>query len=133
INSLVADPGSSDRGTPDPATPDRGVRVLYISPLKALGVDVENNLRAPLTGINRVAARLGREPAEVSVAVRSGDTTPSERARQVRNPPDILITTPESLYLLLTSKAREILGTVDTVIVDEIHALAGTKRGVHLA
>ena len=133
INSLVADSGSSDRAAPDPVTADCGVRVLYVSPLKALGVDVENNLRAPLTGINRVAARLGREPAEVSVAVRSGDTTPSERTRQVRNPPDILITTPESLYLLLTSKAREILRTVDTVIVDEIHALAGTKRGVHLA
>lgn len=141
IDSLVAghgaggdsSGGSSAPGKADRGSSDRGVRVLYISPLKALGVDVENNLRAPLTGINRVAARLGREPAEVSVAVRSGDTTPSERARQVRNPPDILITTPESLYLLLTSKAREVLGTVDTVIVDEIHALAGTKRGVHLA
>ncbi len=126
--------GSDDSGEGSRAdSQPRGVRVLYISPLKALAVDVENNLRAPLTGINRVAARLGKEPATVSVAVRSGDTPPSERARQVRNPPDILITTPESLYLLLTSKAREILGTVDTVIVDEIHALAGTKRGVHLA
>ena len=127
------DSGDSGTDSRDRGQAARGVRVLYISPLKALGIDVENNLRAPLTGINRVAARLGREPAEVSVAVRSGDTTPSERARQVRNPPDILITTPESLFLLLTSKAREILGTVDTVIVDEIHALAGTKRGVHLA
>ncbi|QGS34865.1 ATP-dependent helicase [Corynebacterium xerosis] len=125
--------GDSGTDPRDRGQAARGVRVLYISPLKALAVDVENNLRAPLTGINRVAARLGQDPAKVSVAVRSGDTPSSERARQVRNPPDILITTPESLYLLLTSKAREILGTVDTVIIDEIHAMAGTKRGVHLA
>ncbi|WP_342319279.1 ATP-dependent helicase [Corynebacterium mayonis] len=110
-----------------------GVRVLYISPLKALGVDVENNLRAPLSGIARVAQRLGRDMPDISVAVRSGDTPQAERNRQVRKPPDILITTPESLYLMLTSKAAAILKTVDTVIVDEIHALAGTKRGVHLA
>ena len=110
-----------------------GVRVLYISPLKALGVDVENNLRAPLNGIARVAQRLGRDMPDISVAVRSGDTPQSERNRQLRKPPDILITTPESLYLMLTSKAAGILNTVDTVIVDEIHALAGTKRGVHLA
>ena len=109
-----------------------GVRVLYISPLKALGVDVENNLRAPLNGIARVAQRMGREMPDISVAVRSGDTPQSERNRQLRKPPDILITTPESLYLMLTSKAAAILKTVDTVIVDEIHALAGTKRGVHL-
>ena len=110
-----------------------GVRVLYISPLKALGVDVENNLRAPLAGIARVAQRLGRDMPDISVGVRSGDTPQSERNRQLRKPPDILITTPESLYLMLTSKAAGILRTVDTVIVDEIHALAGTKRGVHLA
>ncbi|OEY25795.1 DEAD/DEAH box helicase [Corynebacterium sp. BCW_4722] len=109
-----------------------GVRVLYISPLKALGVDVENNLRAPLNGIARVAQRMGKELPDISVAVRSGDTPQSERNRQLRKPPDILITTPESLYLMLTSKAAGILKTVDTVIVDEIHALAGTKRGVHL-
>ena len=109
-----------------------GVRVLYISPLKALGVDVENNLRAPLAGIARVAQRLGRDMPDISVGVRSGDTPQAERNRQVRKPPDILITTPESLYLMLTSKAAGILKTVDTVIVDEIHALAGTKRGVHL-
>ena len=127
------DSGDSGTDSRDRGQAARGVRVLYISPLKALAVDVENNLRAPLTGINRVAARLGQEPAKVSVAVRSGDTPSSERSRQVRNPPDILITTPESLFLLLTSKAREILGTVDTVIIDEIHAMAGTKRGVHLA
>ena len=117
----------STQGTRD------GVRVLYISPLKALGVDVENNLRAPLTGIARVAQRMGLDMPDVSVAVRSGDTPQAERNRQARKPPDILITTPESLYLMLTSKAAGILKTVDTVIVDEIHALAGTKRGVHLA
>ena len=109
-----------------------GVKVLYISPLKALGVDVENNLRAPLNGIARVAQRMGRDMPDISVGVRSGDTPQAERNRQVRKPPDILITTPESLYLMLTSKAAGILKTVDTVIVDEIHALAGTKRGVHL-
>ncbi|WP_291313473.1 ATP-dependent helicase [Corynebacterium sp. UBA2622] len=109
-----------------------GVRVLYISPLKALGVDVENNLRAPLSGIARVAQRMGRDMPDISVGVRSGDTPQAERNRQVRKPPDILITTPESLYLMLTSKAAGVLKTVDTVIVDEIHALAGTKRGVHL-
>lgn len=110
-----------------------GVRVLYISPLKALGVDVENNLRAPLGGIARVAQRMGLQAPDISVAVRSGDTPQAERNRQLRKPPDILITTPESLYLMLTSKAAGILKTVDTVIVDEIHALAGTKRGVHLS
>ncbi|UIZ92706.1 ATP-dependent helicase [Corynebacterium sp. CNCTC7651] len=110
-----------------------GVRVLYISPLKALGVDVENNLRAPLQGIARVAQRMGREMPDISVGVRSGDTPQVERNRQLRKPPDILITTPESLYLMLTSKAAAILQSVDTVIIDEIHALAGTKRGVHLA
>ena len=109
-----------------------GVKVLYISPLKALGVDVENNLRAPLNGIARVAQRMGRDMPDISVGVRSGDTPQAERNRQVRKPPDILITTPESLYLMLTSKAAGILKAVDTVIVDEIHALAGTKRGVHL-
>lgn len=110
-----------------------GVKVLYISPLKALGVDVENNLRAPLTGIARTAENLGLEVPDISVGVRSGDTPSAERARQVRKPPDILITTPESAYLMLTSKTAGILKTVDTVIIDEIHALAGTKRGVHLA
>lgn len=109
-----------------------GVKVLYISPLKALGVDVENNLRAPLTGIARTAENLGLDVPDISVGVRSGDTPSAERARQVRKPPDILITTPESAYLMLTSKAAGILKTVDTVIIDEIHALAGTKRGVHL-
>ena len=116
---------------PPPATP--GTRVLYLSPLKALGVDVERNLRAPLTGIARVSERLGVEPPRVSVGVRSGDTPASDRRALLRTPPDILITTPESLFLMLTSQARETLRTVETVIVDEIHAVAGTKRGAHLA
>lgn len=111
----------------------QGVKVLYISPLKALGVDVENNLRAPLNGIARTAERLGLDVPDITVGVRSGDTPSAERARQIRKPPDILITTPESAYLMLTSKAAGILASVDTVIIDEIHALAGTKRGVHLA
>ena len=110
-----------------------GVKVLYISPLKALGVDVEHNLRAPLAGIARVAERLGLDHPDISVGVRSGDTPQAERNRQVRRPPDILITTPESAYLMLTSKAAGILSSVETVVVDEIHALAGSKRGVHLA
>lgn len=110
-----------------------GVRVLYISPLKALGVDVERNLKAPLKGISLMADQLGEPVPDVTVGVRSGDTPAAERNRQLRRPPDILITTPESLYLMLTSKAAGILRTVDTVIVDEIHALAGTKRGAHLA
>ncbi|RNB49348.1 ATP-dependent helicase, partial [Agromyces tardus] len=110
-----------------------GTRVLYISPLKALGVDVERNLRAPLIGIARTATALGGETPEVTVGVRSGDTTPAERRSLVQRPPEILITTPESLFLMLTSAARETLTGVDTVIVDEIHALAGTKRGTHLA
>ena len=110
-----------------------GVKILYISPLKALGTDVELNLRAPLTGINHTAARLGIHHPDITVAVRSGDTTAAERAAHIRNPPDILITTPESAYLMLTSKAATILSTVTTIIVDEIHAIAGTKRGVHLA
>ncbi|MCU1415433.1 MAG: box helicase [Microbacteriaceae bacterium] len=110
-----------------------GTRVLYISPLKALGVDVERNLRSPLVGIAQTAKRLGMPAPEVTVGVRSGDTTSSDRRLLLRNPPDILITTPESLYLLLTSAARETLKSVDTVIVDEVHAVAATKRGAHLA
>ena len=110
-----------------------GVRVVYVSPLKALVYDVERNLRAPLVGIARAAERLGIEVALPSVAVRTGDTPARERQAQVRHPADILITTPESLYLLLTSQARETLRTVDTIVVDEVHALAPTKRGAHLA
>ena len=110
-----------------------GTRVLYISPLKALGVDVERNLRAPLVGIRATAAHLGLAIPQVSVGVRSGDTPANERRKLVTHPPDILITTPESLYLMLTSKARESLTQVHTVILDEVHAVAGTKRGAHLA
>ncbi len=108
-------------------------RVLYISPLKALTVDVERNLRAPVRGIALEAERRGEVFREARAAVRSGDTPSSERRDMVRHPPDILITTPESLFLMLTSAARETLRSVTTVIVDEIHALAGGKRGAHLA
>ncbi len=108
-------------------------RVLYISPLKALAVDVERNLRAPLVGIRHTAERLGLEVPEIRVGVRSGDTSPADRRRIQTAPPDILITTPESLFLMLTSQARESLRGVQTVIIDEVHAVAGTKRGAHLA
>ena len=111
----------------------KGVRVLYISPLKALGVDVAKNLDVPLAGIREQIDALGSHAPQVTVATRSGDTTPKERRAIMSHPPDILVTTPESLYLMLTSKARGILKTVDTVIVDEVHAVAGTKRGAHLA
>ena len=113
--------------------PVRGVKVLYISPLKALGVDVAKNLQAPLAGIAGQCEAMGLPSPKVSVGIRSGDTTPQERRRIVSHPPDILVTTPESLFLLLTSKARRILSAVDTVIVDEVHAIAGSKRGAHLA
>ena len=108
-------------------------RVLYVSPLKALAVDVERNLRAPLVGIRHTAERLGAEVPEIRVGVRSGDTPAADRRRLSTTPPDILITTPESLFLMLTSQAREALRGVQTVIVDEVHAVAGTKRGAHLA
>ncbi|WP_168626166.1 ATP-dependent helicase [Cryobacterium sp. BB307] len=130
--TLAAFLWSIDRLAHDPIEP-RTTRVLYISPLKALAVDVERNLRAPLVGITQAAKLLGAVPPDVSVAVRSGDTPAGERARMLRNPPDILITTPESLYLMLTSQARETLRNVETVIVDEVHAVAATKRGSHLA
>ena len=117
---------------PAPAAGQR-CRVLYISPLKALAVDIERNLRAPLAGIaNRAAAR-GDGHVLPSIAIRTGDTPSTERARFQREPADILITTPESLYLLLTSNAREALRSLDTIILDEIHALVPTKRGAHLA
>lgn len=117
------------------ATPTEhsGTRVLYVSPLKALAVDVERNLRSPLVGITQTARRLGLEPPEITVGVRSGDTSAADRRALIRTPPDILITTPESLFLMLTSAARETLAGVETVIVDEVHAVAGTKRGAHLA
>ena len=110
-----------------------GVRVLYISPLKALTYDVERNLRAPLAGIALAAGRLGEVSPQIAIASRTGDTPQDERRDLTRHPPDILITTPESLYLMLTSGAREILRTVEHVIVDEVHAIAGSKRGAHLA
>nr|WP_233608414.1 DEAD/DEAH box helicase [Nocardia stercoris] len=113
--------------------PQRSSSVLYISPLKALAVDVERNLRAPLVGVTQTAIRLGLAAPEITVGVRSGDTTAAARRTLARTPPDILITTPESLYLMLTSAARETLRGVHTVIVDEVHAVAGTKRGAHLA
>ncbi|NYJ01688.1 ATP-dependent Lhr-like helicase [Nocardioides thalensis] len=120
--------------TPAPDDKRRRTRVLYVSPLKALAVDVERNLRAPLTGIRHTADRLSLPPLpEVSVGIRSGDTSASDRRKLQTRPPDILITTPESLFLMLTSQARETLRSVETVIVDEVHAVAGTKRGAHLA
>jgi ATP-dependent helicase Lhr and Lhr-like helicase len=116
-----------------PADPKRRCRVLYISPLKALAVDVERNLRSPLTGVTHAARRLGLPEPDIRVAVRTGDTAADERRKLATKPPDILITTPESLFLMLTSQARETLRSVQTVIVDEVHALAGSKRGAHLA
>ena len=118
---------------PIPDEPLRRCRVLYVSPLKALAVDIERNLRSPLAGIRQAAARLGLPPADVTVAMRTGDTSADERRLFARRPADILITTPESLFLLLTSGAREALRGVDTVIVDEVHAVCATKRGAHLA
>src|SRR4030081_1036681 len=109
-----------DRLTP---TPGAGLRVPYVSPLKALNYDVERNLRGPLAGLQ----------SQLRVAVRTGDTPQKERAAMLRHPPDILITTPESLFLLLTSQARETLRGIDTLIIDEVHAIAGTKRGSHFA
>lgn len=117
--------------SPEPHPSER-CRVLYVSPLKALGADVEKNLRAPLAGIAAAAERLGVPFRVPQVAVRSGDTPASERARMGKKPPDILITTPESLYLLLTSAARAGLASIETVIVDEIHSMVPTKRGAHL-
>jgi ATP-dependent Lhr-like helicase len=110
-----------------------GVRILYVSPLKALVYDIERNLRGPIAGISDWAARHGTPSRPIRVDVRTGDTTAKERRHQLRSPADILVTTPESLFLLLGSRAQETLRTVHTVIVDEIHALAGTKRGAHLA
>src|SRR5271165_5739750 len=113
--------------------PKLGVRILYISPLKALNQDISRNLRLPLEGIEERAKFMGEPLPSLRVAVRSGDTPSHERAAIVRKPPDILITTPESLHLMLTSRAREILRGVSHVIVDEIHAVCPNKRGVFLA
>jgi ATP-dependent helicase Lhr and Lhr-like helicase len=118
--------------SPEPAKSQR-CRVLYISPLRALAVDVERNLRAPLIGIARVADRAGIPYRRLDVAIRTGDTPSVDRARIARTPPDMLITTPESLFLMLTSNARSALASIEVVIVDEIHVLVGTKRGAHLA
>ena len=110
------------------------VRVVYVSPLKALSADVHKNLAEPRRGVRRIAAELGVEAPRITAAVRTGDTTQAERAAMLRRPPHILVTTPESLYLLLTSeRSREMLRTVRTVIVDEIHAVIGSRRGAHLA
>jgi ATP-dependent Lhr-like helicase len=133
--TLAAFLWSLDRlaSSPPPADPKRRCRVLYVSPLKALAVDIERNLRAPLTGLRQTSQRLGLPEPDVRVAVRSGDTSADERRRFAAKPSDILITTPESLFLLLTSQAREALRGVETVIIDEVHAVAATKRGAHLA
>ncbi len=125
INRLMFAYGAGAKG--------EGCRVLYISPLKALAVDVERNLRAPLIGIAHAANAAGIEFHQPTIGVRTGDTPQRDRARFLREPTDILITTPESLFLMLTSNARETLRTIDTVIIDEIHALVPTKRGAHLA
>ncbi len=110
------------------------VRVLYVSPLKALSADIHKNLAEPRAGIQRLTLETGLQPAAITAAVRTGDTTPTERATMLRTPPHILVTTPESLYLLLTSdRSRQMLRTVRTVIVDEIHAVIGSRRGAHLA
>src|SRR6266545_766633 len=132
--TLAAFLSAIDRlATAPPVDPKRRLRVLYVSPLKALAADIERNLRAPLAGLRTAAARLDLPLPEITVAMRTGDTPAEARRRFPRQPPDILITTPESLFLLLTSRAREALTSVDTVIVDEVHSVVATKRGAHLA
>ena len=123
--------GSGSKSAPKVA--NQGCRIVYVSPLKALAVDVERNLRSPLAGMANMARRMGVPFHEPLISVRTGDTPQRERARFARHPAEILITTPESLYLILTSQAAEALRTVETVIIDEIHALVPTKRGAHLA
>jgi ATP-dependent Lhr-like helicase len=125
LDRLMLQPAAAGR--------DTGCRIVYVSPLKALAVDVERNLRSPLAGMANMARRMGVPFREPAISVRTGDTPQRERARFARHPAEILITTPESLYLILTSQAAEALRTVDTVIIDEIHALVPTKRGAHLA
>ncbi|MDX6524648.1 MAG: ATP-dependent helicase Lhr and Lhr-like helicase, partial [Gaiellales bacterium] len=131
--TLAAFLAGLDRLLGEERTPGTGPALLYLSPLKALNYDVERNLRAPLAGIRAMAAAAGEELREVEVAVRTGDTPADARRRMARRPPDILITTPESLFLMLTSSQRSILTDVRTVIIDEVHAMAATKRGAHLA
>ena len=131
--TLTAFLASIDRlCTTEPADPKRRTRVLYISPLRALAFDVEKNLRAPMMGIGLAAERLGVPYHQPTVAMRTGDTSSRDRQALIRHPVDLLITTPESLYLMLTSSAADTLVNVDTVIIDEIHAMAATKRGAHL-
>lgn len=133
INRLMFERGTANLASKAPSADlIDGVSVLYISPLKALGVDVERNLHRPLVGIQQAAETSGVPYQLPTVAIRSGDTDPTERRRIAKTPPDILITTPESLYLILTSKARDILRNVDTVIIDEIHSMVASKRGSHL-
>ena len=114
-------------------TDTEGCRVIYLSPLKALAVDVERNLRSPLAGIANMARQAGVDFHQPEISIRTGDTSQKERSHFRRHPAEILITTPESLYLLLTSDASASLRQVDTVIIDEIHAVVPTKRGAHLA
>src|SRR5947207_9588190 len=124
VKTLAAFLWGLDRLAADPLPEgERRTRLVYVSPLKALSYDIERNLRAPLRGIG----------ADLSVAIRTGDTPQRDRAAMRRRPPDVLITTPESLYLIMTSGAREILTGAEAVIVDEIHAVAQSKRGAHLA
>ncbi|HYI44401.1 MAG TPA: DEAD/DEAH box helicase, partial [Actinomycetota bacterium] len=132
--TLAAFMWAIDRLATRPKPPEKErLAVLYVSPLKALAVDIERNLRSPLHGIRATSPRVGAEPPDISVGVRTGDTPQEDRRRFATHPPDILITTPESLFLLLTSQAREALRFIDTVIIDEVHAVAGSKRGAHLA
>ncbi len=132
--TLAAFLAALDRLAVAPPVPaDRRLRILYVSPLKALAADIERNLRVPLAGLRAAAARLDLPLPEIVVGMRTGDTPADVRRRFPAHPPDILITTPESLYLLLTSRAREALRHLDTVIVDEVHSVVATKRGAHLA
>ena len=132
--TLAAFLSAIDRLAGAPEVPERErLRVLYVSPLKALAADIERNLRAPLAGLRAAAARLDAPLPDITVGMRTGDTPADVRRRFPAHPPDILITTPESLFLLLTSRAREALAYVDTVIVDEVHSVVATKRGAHLA
>lgn len=125
--------GEEKHTTPPSGKEKNVTRILYISPIKALGTDVQRNLQIPLQGISEARRKRASTEVTIRVGIRTGDTPPQERAKLSRHPPDILITTPESLYLMLTSRARESLRGVETVIVDEVHAVAGTKRGAHLA
>jgi ATP-dependent helicase Lhr and Lhr-like helicase len=132
--TLAAFLSAIDRlATAPPVEEKRRLRVLYVSPLKALAADIERNLRAPLAGLRAAAARLDAPLPDITVGMRTGDTPAEIRRRFPAHPPDILITTPESLFLLLTSRAREALANIDTVIVDEVHSVVATKRGAHLA